>query len=486
MLTYAYNYHTLRTYYALVAVRRQQSFLMTWTPRALRSDLPVYLALADTIAEDIAAGRLRPGTQLPTHRELAQLLDVDLTTVTRGYAEARKRGLLLGRVGRGTFVRGSVPALGSSDADAVADLSLNLPPQLEPDLPAQALTATLDELSRSLDVGSLLKYHDSAGMELHRQAGALWVSQRITDPDPAKLVVTNGAQHAISVLLSTLASPGDVVLTEALTYPLFRSAAEHLSLEVRGIEMDEDGIRIDAFRRACRAGARLLYLTATLHNPTTISMPSSRRAALARVAREFDVRIIEDDVYGILVDDAPAPLGTHAPERTYFVSSLTKAVAGGLRIGYVLCPTAADAERVAAGVRVSTWMAPPLMAHIASRWIRSRTAREILRANRAEATRRQAVATRLLSGFKWHATRFSYHGWLELPEGWTTAEFVARARRARVAVTPGDAFAVSGRWEPPAVRLSLTATRDRDALEDALTRVARLLELGARTTATVM
>ena len=75
---------------------------MTWSPRALRNDAPLYLALADTIAEDIATGRLRPGTQMPTHRELARLLGVDLTTVTRGYAEARKRGLLLGRVGRGT------------------------------------------------------------------------------------------------------------------------------------------------------------------------------------------------------------------------------------------------------------------------------------------------------------------------------------------------------------------------------------------------
>ena len=457
---------------------------MGWTPRALSGDSPVYLAIADTIAEDVASGRLRPGAQLPTHRELAHVLGVDLTTVTRGYAEARRRGLLLGRVGRGTFVRGHVPT--AAETDAVADLSLNLPPLLDPDLPAQALTATLEELSKSLDVGSLLKYQDNAGMELHRQAGASWVSQRVPDPDPDKLVVTNGAQHAISVLLSTLSSPGDVVLTEELTYPAFRSAAEHLSLKVRGLAMDKDGITVDAFRRACKAGARLLYVTPTLQNPTTISMPSSRRAAVARIAREFDVRVIEDDVYGILVDAAPPPFATHAPERTYFLSSLTKAVAGGLRIGYVLCPTTADAERVAAGVRVSTWMAPPLMAHIASRWVRSRTAREILRANRAEATRRQTLAKRLLSGFSWHATRFSYHGWLELPAGWTTAEFVAQARRANVAVTPSDAFAVSGRWEPAAVRLSLTALRNRDDLEDALGRIARLLELGPRTTASVM
>lgn len=460
---------------------------VTWSPRLSRRDSPVYLAIADSIAEDVAAGRLGPGTRLPTHRELAELLDVDLTTVTRGYAEARKRGLLLGRVGRGTFIRGNVPgARVPAHADTIADLSQNLPPQLDPDLPAMALAATLEELSMSLDVGSLLKYQDNAGMEMHRDAGASWVSQRVPDAEAARVVVTNGAQHAISVLLSTLASRGDIVLTEALTYPAFRSAAEHLELQVQGLEMDDDGIGVEAFRRACKSGARLLYVTPTLHNPTTMSMSPARRAAIARIAGEFGVRILEDDVYGVLVDDAPAPLATHGPEHTYFISSLTKAVAGGLRIGYVLCPTAADADRVAGGVRVTTWGAPPLMAQIASRWIRSRTAREILRANRSEAARRQTLATRFLSKYSWRAERFSYHGWLELPDGWSTSEFVAHARRARVAVTPGDAFAVSGRWDPPAVRLSLTATPDRDSLEEALERIARLLELGPRASTNVL
>ena len=462
---------------------------MTWIPRALRADAPVYMALADRIAEDVAAGRLAPGTRMPTHRRLAQLLDVDLTTVTRGYAEARRRGLLLGRVGRGTFVSASVSAPLSGAAgsrDREADLTLNLPPRLDPDLPALSLTATLEELSKSLDAGALLQYHDNAGMELHRHAGSTWVAQRVADPDPSRVVVTNGAQHAISVLLSVLAAPGDVVMTEALTYPAFRAAAEGYRLQVRGLEMDGDGILPDAFRRACRTGARLLYCTPTLHNPTAIITSARRRAALARIAREFGVRIIEDDVYGVLVDRAPDPLATHVPELTYFIASLTKAVAGGLRIGYVLCPSLADAERMAAGVRVTTWMAPPLMAQIATRWVRSRTARDILRANRTEAARRQAIASRLLSGGDWRAERFSYHGWLQLPRGWTTAEFVTQARRARIAVAPGDAFAVSGRCEPAAIRISVTATPDLESLEAAVERVARLLELGPRASTSLL
>src|SRR5262245_537885 len=249
----------------------------------------MYLALADRIAADVATGRLTPGMRLPTHRALAHTLDVDLTTVTRGYTEARRRGLLVARVGRGTFVRdiSGSRAQRVGDPEALTDLSQNLPPQLEPDLPATSLTATLEELSKSLDASELLRYHDNAGMHTHREAGASWVSQRIADADPGRVVVTNGAQHAIFVVLSLLASPGDVVMTEALTYPGFRSAAEHAHLQVRGLEMDDDGILVDAFRRACRAGARLLYVTPTVNNPTTISSSPRRRAALARIAREY-------------------------------------------------------------------------------------------------------------------------------------------------------------------------------------------------------
>ena len=460
---------------------------MTWSPRDLSTDAPLYLALADRLAADVAAGRLSPGSRLPTQRELAAALGIDLTTVTRGYAEARRRGLITARVGRGTFVSAGRRVGESSDAfgeAGMADLSLNIPPALDPDLPGLALARTLGALAKDVHLGGLLAYQDNAGMEMHRTAGVAWIGRRIPGVEPDRVVLTNGAQHAILVLLSTLVRRNDVVLTESLTYPGFRGAAEQLGLRVRGLEMDDDGITVESFRSACRAGAALLYTTPGLQNPTTITMPERRRAELARVARQHGVRIIEDDVYGVLAGDAPAPLATHAPELTYFVASLTKAVGGGLRIGYVVSPTAADAERVAAGVRVTTWMAAPLMAHIASSWVRSGEARAILKANRAEAARRQAVASRLLRGRAWRAHRFGYHGWLELPAGWSSADFVAQARRLGVAVTPADAFAVDPAGQRgAAVRLSVTGTRDLEALERALGTIARLLELGPRAAA---
>ena len=139
-----------------------------------------------------------------------------------------------------------------------------------------------------------------------------------------------GAQHGLAIVLGALARPGDLVLTEALTYSGFRALADQLRVDVEGLEMDDDGIVPAAFERACRLRApRALYCTPTLHNPTAIVTSVERRRALADIAARYDVPIIEDDVYGALVSDAPATIASMAPRTTYFVTSMSKAVAGG-------------------------------------------------------------------------------------------------------------------------------------------------------------
>src|SRR6476659_1232816 len=93
-----------------------------WEPGTLATGRPTYVALADALAGDIARGRLNPGDRLPTHRALARALGVTVGTVARAYAEAERRGLVGGEVGRGTFVRAAF-GLGRSDAGSVVDLA---------------------------------------------------------------------------------------------------------------------------------------------------------------------------------------------------------------------------------------------------------------------------------------------------------------------------------------------------------------------------
>ncbi len=240
-----------------------------WNPKIeLGSERP-YLAIVGALAADIESGSLEEGQRLPTHRELADALDLAVGTVTRAYKEAEHRGLVRGEVGRGTFV-GQAPGnvfsvlpADSSRSDVI-DLSLNYPIYSEePDL-----AAALARLSKRPEVAQLLRYQPHAGMPRHRAAGAAWAERFGIRVDPDSVIVCNGAQHALTVALSTLTQPGDVVLTEALTYPGMKAVANLLHLRLQGIAMDAEGLLPDAFAAACRQRhAKVLYCMPTLHNP---------------------------------------------------------------------------------------------------------------------------------------------------------------------------------------------------------------------------
>ena len=240
-------------------------------------------------------------------------------------------------------------------------------------------------------------------------------------------------------------------------------------------------MRPDAARAACGPdGVRLLYCTPNFQNPTASVMPAARRRALARVARECDLAIIEDDVYGPFADRPTRSLSSYAPERGYYIASLSKVLSPGLRLAYLVAPDAAAAARVAAGVRATTWIASPLAAEIATRWIEDGWADRVVAAGRGEVAARARAAHELLarSGIVVHAPEGTMHAWLGLPPPWTSAEFVVRARQAGVAIVPAESFAVGPRAAPAAVRVSLTAAPSLDVLRDALGRLAGLLSAG--------
>ena len=199
------------------------------------------------------------------------------------------------------------------------------------------------------------------------------------------MLVCTGSQHGLTIVLATLLEPGDVLLTESLTYAGLQPVAGLLRLRLRGLAIDASGLRPDALEEACREGGmKAVYLIPTLHNPTTAVMPAARRREIAAIARAHGLRIIEDDVHGLLATERPAPLATLAPERTYYLTSTSKTLAPGLRIAYVAAPPV-DVPRLTASLRATTWAVAPLTAAVASQWIRDGTADAIVAARRQEA-----------------------------------------------------------------------------------------------------
>jgi DNA-binding transcriptional MocR family regulator len=443
-----------------------------WVPQLDRSTGPVYQAIAEALRADIAEGRLSVGERLPTHRDLARRLGVTIGTVTRAYAEAERRGLTEATVGRGTFVKAPASAAKRAEpaADGIVDLRSNYPALAAS---AAALSETLIAMGRDAATGDLLRYHEHAGPARHRAAGARLISASGLPVTADRVLITAGGQHAIAVALLTLARAGDVILTEQLTYHNFKALAQRLGLRLHGVALDEEGLIPEAFEEACRKlSPRALYCTPTLQNPTAAIMSAERRARIAAIAAAHEVTLIEDDIFGFLAPEQ-RPLTAYAEGPACYLSSISKSLAPGLRLGFLVIPEGQSA-RYSDAIRITSWMAPPLAGEIVCRWIEDGTAQRLIAAQREEARARVKIAQARLGALLSPTHPTSSHVWLKLPAPLRADRFQQEALSAGVAVTTGEPFAVDGP-APEAIRLCLGPAATREILDKALGTLATLL-----------
>jgi len=455
-----------------------------WLPDLAGFPGPAYRSIADAIGAAVATGRLRSGERLPTQRDLAYRLGLSLNTVTRGYSEAVRRGYLEGTVGRGTFVR--TPPAERPDTDTApgtlarplagpVDFANNLPFRGSA---ADALARTLAALAGDTGLGALLDHRPDAALDRHAEAGRRWIATLGLDGTGRCVVPTNGAQQGLFVTLLALTRPGDAILVEELTYPPLLSIVRRLGLHVFPVALDEEGLEPAALDELCRStAARVLCCTPTLQTPTAVTMGEARRRAIADLAERHRLTVVEDDVFGFLPAARPAPLAAYAPDRTVLVASTSKSLAPGLRVGYLHAPERLEAA-LRSAVALSSWMPPPLMAEVATRWIDDGTAERLNAEQRAEARHRREMARAILACPIPAGSPDGFHLWLPLPDPWSPDGFEAAARRLGVEVRGGPRFAVDARARPAAVRLCLSHEIDRDRVETGLRTIARLLDGG--------
>jgi DNA-binding transcriptional MocR family regulator len=410
---------------------------------------PRYKALVASFAADIRAGRLAPGDRLPTHRELAAREGIALVTATRIYAALESLGLVSREQGRGTFVR-SLPVDHGVDMPFVAadfvDLNFNYP-----SVPGQAslLRTALRSLAGSGDLEALLRYQPHGG----RPADRAVVADLLGFPVERVLIV-NGAQHGLAVTLMSLLKPGDAVVVDPLTYPGFKVLANSLHLT-----MDQ-------------SVGRAVYTMPTLHNPLGSVMSLEDRQRLISRARQAGQIIIEDTSYAYLVPSPPPSLAALAPDITVQVSGLSKSVATGLRVGFVVAPP----ELVPAlerAIRATTWNTPALTTSIACRWIVDGTVERLSALKRSDAAARQAVARAELEGLEQVAHPSSYFTWLPLPPDARADRLTATLAAERISVSTAEPFATT-RVVPQALRLALGST-DLESLRASLRVVRRTI-----------
>jgi DNA-binding transcriptional MocR family regulator len=432
-----------------------------WVPDLTRTRGPKYVAIAEAIASAVETGALRSGDRLPPQRDLAARLGVDLTTVTKGYEQARARGLIGARGRAGSFV---LPQDAIAAGPPPRDTGMNMPPQVEGGTLLAAWERTASALLRAPGAGGRLHYAPAGGREADRAAGAAIFARMGLASAADQVVVTAGAQNALHAIVGATLTRGDVVACGAHIYPGFLAIAKRAGLRLAPLA-PFGAETLEALCRTTTVAA--LYVVPTNDNPTTATLSEAERAALAGVARRHGVRIIEDDAYGQLPEHPIAALSSFAPELGWYVASASKTISPALRVAHVRAPSVAEAMALAAEVHDSNVMPPPLNAALLTRWLEDGSYDRLVAETRGEAKARLSLAAEVLPAGRYAADGCGYHLWVPLADGADAVEVATGLNGVGMTAIPSDRFA-AGETGAPALRVSLGGAIDRAGLRRGL------------------
>lgn len=458
----------------LSCARRLKKANLSWVRPLTQGLGSRYQQIATQIMTAVDDGVLKPGDRLPAQRELAQTLGVDLTTVTRAYTEVRQKGLLEAQGSGGTYVSYS-----GSGAQGTIDLGMNIPPLLNSTEFAHLLSQGTNSIKTSASAMDLMSYHVGAGANRHRAAAVKWLQPMIGNTDIERIIICPGAQTAIAALLLAKSQSGDTIACDELTYPGFLAATRLLQRFAVGVRSDEHGMDPVDLERVCvEHRPAMLYLNPTIQNPTALTLSNKRRIELLRVAEQYALPVIEDDPYWLLTEQPPSTLFSLATDLTstpvYYVSTLSKCIAPGMRTAYLVVPSGEPLSPVLDALRSLALMPTPWTTDMASTWIESGTAAQWLVQIKNELQHRQKIAASILPG-KIQADPHGLHLWLQLPRHIDPYRLTQTALKQGLSVTDSEAFA-TGAFSPAALRVSLGGAIDRIRLTHGLTQLAELLQ----------
>lgn len=444
---------------------------------AVRGGESKYKILVQAIAADIDNGTLGEGARLPPQREVSQRLGISVQTVTNAYKELEQHGAIRCEVGRGSFVAKRVTEKVASymlDRDERSLVDLSIARIVYTEEHDQAWREACAALATEPAQPWMHACRPIAGFEHHRAAGVEWLAGLGITSSIESLLITNGASHAQFLALASLVTPGDTVVTDSLTDHGVIGSAQVLGFTLKGLDSDEYGIQPDHFEDMCANGRiTALVCTPNLNNPTSALMPDSRRRAIARIADRYGVYVIEDDIFGALLPQRHAPITSHLPELGFYLTSFTKSVMTGLRTGYLRMPRRLTL-RVESILRVNSWMATPLLAEVATRWVADGTAARLVEVQRERLALRHKMVEEHLAEFTLCNHPSSLSAWVGISAHWQLDSLVQQLRHRLVAVTSPDPFLVLGATRPNAIRLCLGAEDSDERINGALGTIANV------------
>lgn len=442
---------------------------------------PIYRQLIRHIRMQIESGTLPAGARLPASRDLARQLNISRISVVNAYAELRAQGYLSAHAGRGTFVSGetngsNLPNSASSGQNphtvtkevpktpdrsiremmrlarkpGVISFSHGSPP---PDFfPFQNLRDAINTVL-DRDGASALGYEPAEGYGPLRVAVRDYISALGISCSADHVLITGGAQQALDLVVQALLSEGDTIVTENPTYIGMIDIVRARRVQIHGINMDEDGIRLDELENyIIDNNPKLIYVMPTFHNPTGNVMPLHRRRQLLNLANDYHIPILEDGVYHELRFEGETIPPLKALDDNGIVihaSGFTKMLLPGLRIGYLVT----DQEHYERLVRIkqaADISTPGLNQRAIHLMLERGVLAQNLERNNRELRRRRDIAIAaaqkyLPPGTRWNVPEGGMYLWLQLPKnGPNAAELYITAVQVGVAYAIGNVFYTNG------------------------------------------
>ncbi|OAK67156.1 PLP-dependent aminotransferase family protein [Lederbergia galactosidilytica] len=454
-----------------------ENYPMSWKPTIDKMKKPIYQALASQLEEDILNGVLLPGTKLPPQRELADYLDLNLSTITKAFKLCGGKGLLSASVGNGTFVSydalSNAYLLEDTKPRHLIEMGATLPDNASYDPIREQLKSMLQEADYEKWFG-----YGRAGESLwQKDAAVKLIRKGGLDTTVDHIVMANGGQNAIAATLASLCNPGDRIGVDQHTYPGLKTVAAMLNVQIVPIKSENYEMCPTAFEDACtNDNIKGIYLIPDYHNPTATYLSVEKRKKIAAIAKRHNQFIIEDASYHLL-NKRPLPaMASFAPEQVIYIASLSKSIAPGLRLAYVAVPSRFK-DPISKALYNLNVSVSPLLAELAARIIVSNQFEILIEKHRQQNIERNQLLNRHLADYSCLGDETGIFRWLLLPDKMTGAEFERLAAQKGVQVYAAERFVVGNSCPERAVRVSVSAPDTLEEFEEGLMTLKRLLNV---------
>lgn len=459
-----------------MSVNSFDDYYMSFTPDLSDTTKPYYQALAEKLESDIRSGKLAPGTKLPPQRELADYLDINLSTVTRAFKICTQKGLIGATVGRGTYVSFDV------NYDDVLLLNPMESHMIEMGaiFPSQEMNSVLVEETKEMmsepGAAAMFQYGSPEGTLWQKNMAQKWLGYSKCRVDAEQILFSNGGQNAIMAAVSGIFHWGDKIACEEVTYPGMKTVAKQLGIQLVPIRTSHYEMNPEALEYACKSdNIKGIYLMPDYHNPTAHIMSTKTRKAIAALAIKYHLYIIEDAINTLLCDKITAPVFSHAPENTVYISSLSKTIAPGIRIAFLAMPQPLQ-ESIAHALYSTNIAVSPLSLQLAARMIQSEKAMQIVNARKEKIHQRNAVFDQVFSGLPALGDSGCPFRWLLLPDSIENTMFERLAKAAHVQIYASSRFSVGNADYPNAARISVVSEEEDDSFAKGLHILKEILE----------